>query len=402
MGTKDRARRPRPCRAGSIARLGGVVVFLGACSGADATAPDLSTAQDDAAAIVEQYLTLDLGAPLNYAEPAYPAHYDRGVLDRDNTPSTNPVTDAGATLGRVLFHDVALSVNYGTSCASCHIQTRGFTDPDALSEGFEGEPTAAHSMRLANARFFEGDRMFWDRRARDIEDQVLQPVQNAVEMGFTAENGGLTALIERMESLEYYPALFEWAFGTEEITEPRMRAALAQYVRSIISTGSRFDAGFAQLGPPVPGAPPPRAPIPGFTAQENHGFQLFTQPPGQGGAGCAGCHQLPTLALDPDSRSNGLDAGETTVFKAPSLKNVAVTGPYMHDGRFATLDEVIEHYSTGIQNGPALDRRLRGPDGQPIRPDFTEAEVAALVAFMNTLTDSALLSDPRFTDPFRH
>lgn len=384
-----------------------LIVGMGGCATGEPTAPAIDdttgdTPVADPAQTVMKYLTVDLDAPLNYAAPAYPTHYDANVLGRDNAPADNPVTDAGATLGRVLFHDVELSLNRTKSCASCHIQSLGFTDSDTLSEGFEGGRTGAHAMRLANARFYEGQEMFWDRRATDVEDQVLQPVENAVEMGFSAENGGVSALIERLNGLEYYPALFEWAFGTSTVTEERIRHALAQYVRSIVSTGSRFDTGFAQLTPQQPGGPPPQGPISGFTQEENLGYQLFIRPPDRGGAGCAGCHQLPTFALDDNSRSNGLDVGETTVFKSPSLKNVAVTGPYMHDGRFATLEEVVEHYSSGIQNGPALDRRLRGPDGQPIRPNFTETEKAALVAFMRTLTDTALLSDARFADPFRH
>lgn len=383
-----------------------MIVALGGCAGSDLTAPGMAadgsganTMEADPFAAVVRVLKLDLDAPLNYANPTYPAHYDRNVLGRDNTPPDNPVTDAGATLGRVLFHDVQLSLNQTKACASCHVQALGFTDDEALSEGFEGGRTGAHSMRLGNARFYEGERMFWDRRAVDVEDQVLQPIQNAVEMGFSPDNGGTAALIQRMNGLAYYPTLFEWAFGDSQITEDRMRSALAQYVRSIVSTGSRFDTGFAQLAPRG-GGPPAAGPIPGFTAQENEGFQLFTRPPNQGGAGCSGCHELPTMALDRNSGSNGLDAGETTIFKAPSLKNVAVTGPYMHDGRFRTLEEVVEHYSTGIQNGPALDRRLRTPNGQPIRPRFTAEESAALVAFMKTLTDTALLDDARFTNPF--
>lgn len=396
MEVRATLRRRTSAAAGFVSAL-----WMGACAGSEPTAPTTETAEADAATTVMQYLRLDLDAPLNYADPAYPSHYDPNTLGRDNTPIDNPVTDEGATLGRVLFHDVSLSLNQSTSCATCHVQALGFTDSEVLSEGFEGGRTEAHAMRLANARFYEGDEMFWDRRAEDLEDQVLQPVQNAVEMGFSEENGGVAALIQRMEGLDYYPALFSWAFGTPEITQTRIRAALAQYVRSIVSTASRFDTGFAQLAPPAPGGPPPQGPIPGFTAEENLGFRLFVAPPNQGGAGCAGCHQLPTLALDPNSGSNGLDQGETTVFKAPSLKNVAVTGPYMHDGRFATLDQVVEHYSTGVQAGPALDQRLRTPDGRPVRPRFTDAEKAALVAFMNTLTDTALLGDPRFSDPFR-
>lgn len=143
------------------------------------------------------------------------------------------------------------------------------------------------------------------------------------------------------------------------------------------------------------------APFPVLTAQENRGKQLFLQPPPAGGAGCQACHTAPTFALVGNSRSNGLDAGETRVFKAPSLKGVAVTGPYMHDGRFATLAQVVDHYVSGIQNGPALDQRLRGPGGQPQRLPLTADDKAALVAFLGTLTDNTVAADKRFSDPFK-
>ncbi|OYU14643.1 MAG: hypothetical protein CFE37_09930 [Alphaproteobacteria bacterium PA4] len=120
-----------------------------------------------------------------------------------------------------------------------------------------------------------------------------------------------------------------------------------------------------------------------------------------GGAGCSACHQPPTFALAANSDSNGLDAGETVIFKSPSLKNVGVSRAFMHDGRFATLLQVVEHYNSGVQAGPALDNRLRGPGGAPQRLGLSDADKAALVAFMETLTDTTLNSDPKFGNPFR-
>ena len=382
------------CRKIVVWRVGGVllgVAALGACGESPVTAPE--DVAVDPSTLVARNLTVDLDAPLNYAAPAYPAHYDLLIRSRNNTPASNPVTDAGATLGRVLFHDPALSLNRTVTCASCHVQEQGFTDPRRLSRGFQGGETGAHSMRLGNAAYYTGREMFWDRRADDLEEQSLQPVLDPTEMGFTAEVGGVGALLQRLEGLEYYPPLFAWAFGSPEITEARVRQALSQYVRSIVSVGSRFDDGFARVFRTG-------GPVPGLTAEENEGFRLFRSPPADGGAGCAGCHEIPTFALDANSGSNGLDAGETRIFKAPSLKNVAVTGPYMHDGRFATLEEVVDHYDAGVRAGPALDRRLRGPDGSPIRLNLSSENQAAWVAFMRTLTDTGLLSDPRFGDPF--
>jgi cytochrome c peroxidase len=321
----------------------------------------------------------------------------------DNNPLTsNPLTDRGATLGRVLFHDKRLSINNTVSCATCHTGAVGFTDAARLSLGFNGvDRTAAHSMRLGNARFYQAGSAFWDRRAPSLEAQSTQPNQNEVEMGFDAAHGGIAALITRMRSLAYYPELFTFAFGDPEITELRIQRAIAQYVRSIVSIDSRFDQAFAQAYNPQLPDQGVNAPFPSFSPQENRGKQLFFQPPQQGGGGCAACHLAPTFALSAGSRSNGLDAGETRVFKSPSLKNVSVSGPYMHDGRFATLEQVIGHYVRGVQNGPALDNRLRDQNGQPLRLNFSAADEAALVAFLATLTDNTVRADPKFSDPFK-
>ena len=382
---------------GRRARTGVAAAVLAAgvmACGGDATSP--GAGEQALSRIVAEYLTIDLGNPPNYASPAWPVHYDADVLRRMNTPARSAIDDRIATVGRVLFFDRSLSINRGIACASCHVQELGFTDSSVQSFGFRGiEATAAHSMRLANAVFYEPEEMFWDRRAADLEDQALQPVVDPIEMGFTPAAGGLPAMIARLDSLEYYPALFEWAWGSGEITESRLRIALGQYIRSIVSVGSRFDTGFAQRH-----AEGGNGPIPGLTEQENRGFDLWRTRPDEGGAGCGRCHLVPTFALIDNSGSNGLDLDERTQFKAPSLKNIAATGPYMHDGRFGTLTEVVEHYNSGIQPAPSLDVRLIGERGSGLKLNLTEAEVAALVAFMETLTDDALLSDPKFANPF--
>lgn len=361
------------------------------------TDPNVPTPRE----IVLKYLKIDIDNLPNYAAPTYPRHYDAVILAQDNAPSLNKVTDAGAALGRVLFYDKKLSLNGTVSCASCHKQNLGFTDEAVLSKGFNGGLTGKHSMRLANANFYTGERMFWDKRAQDLEDQVTQPIKDHTEMGFDAAAGGIDALIGKMKGLEYYPVLFKNAFGTDEISELKMKLALAQFVRSMVSTDSKFDQGFAQVfntGAPGAGV---GAPFPNFTQQENMGKALFLQPPPQGGAGCAGCHSAPTFALAANSLSNGLNAGETVIFKSPSLKNSAIGGPFMHDGRFTTLAQVVEHYNSGIQNGPALDNRLRGPNGQPLRLNLNDQQKAALVAFLETLTDNTIIADIKFANPFK-
>jgi cytochrome c peroxidase len=355
----------------------------------------------DPLAAAKQALNLDPDRLPNYANPTWPVHYDANVRAGDNTPPGNPMTDKGAFLGRVLFHDKRLSFNDTIACATCHAQGNGFVDSARFSTGYDGGLTGAHAMRLGNVRFYAGASMFWDKRAASVEAQSTQPIQNDVEMGFQAAHGGMSALLGKMANLPYYPELFKWVYGDTRITEDRVQRALAQFERSMVSVGSRFDTGFAQVF--APGQP--RAgvgqPFPNFTAQENRGKNVFLTPPNQGGGGCVACHSIPTFSLDPNSRSNGLDAGETRIFKSPSLKNVGVTGPYMHDGRFATLAQVVQHYNAGIQDGPALDNRLRTPQGTPIRLNLSAADQAALVAFLRTLDDPQLNTDPKFSSPFK-
>lgn len=346
-------------------------------------------------------LTIDPANLPNYATPTLPAHYAGLIGGPNDNGRSAPVTDAGATLGRVLFHDRQLSINGTKSCASCHAQASGFSDPATFSSGFAGGVTTAHSMRLANARFWTPGTFFWDRRAATLEAQATEPIINPVEMGFDAAHGGLDSLVHKLQGLAYYPELFRLAFGDATISAARLQLAVAQYVRSIVSASSRWDSGYAQVFDPGLPDRGVNTPIPTFTAQENRGRQLFFTPPPQGGAGCAGCHVAPTYALAANSQSNGLDAGETRIFKAPSLKDVGVTGPYMHDGRFATLDAVVTFYDNGVQNGPALDQRLRGPGGGPLRLGLNQADRAALVAFLRTLTDTQLAVDAKFSDPFR-
>ena len=350
--------------------FGSLAVVLGAFSYRAATEPTLPA------------------TPYDYDGIALPSYLDRAdVLDRDNTPDDNPITDAGATLGRVLFYDVRLSKNQAVSCATCHRQEHGFSDPDRLSAGFDGEPTARNSMGLSFARFYGNGQMFWDERTRSLEHQTLMPIEDLVEMGMT-----LDELAVRLGATAFYPDLFANAFGTPEITSERVSLALSQFVRSIVATRTRYDAARQAQGGP------PGRPAPGLTDQENRGLGLFF-----GSARCSQCH-IGDLFVGTHATSNGLDSVITDQgagrgrFKTVSLRNVALTAPYMHDGRFATLEDVLRRYSTGIQPSPGLN--LRGRGGRPFRPDFTADERAALVAFLNTLTDSTLATDPRWSDPF--
>jgi cytochrome c peroxidase len=256
---------------------------------------------------------------------------------------------------------------------------------------------------LVNARFNENGRFFWDRRAATLEAQSTQPIQDPGEMGFDAAHGGIAAALARLRERPYYAPLFRMAFGDSVITEDRVQRALAQYVRSIVSTTSRWDLAAAPVFTVNNPQGSLNGPFPTLTPEENQGKQLFQ------GSGCASCHVPPSFSLNANSRSNGLDAGETRVFRSPSLKQVGRSGRFMHDGRFATLEQVIDFYKEGIQAGPALDNRLMAPplvpngppSGIPRRFGFTAAQKAVLVAFLRTLTDEALAADPRFSDPFR-
>jgi cytochrome c peroxidase len=205
--------------------------------------------------------------------------------------------------------------------------------------------------------------------------------------------------LAKLQALPYYPALFTAAFGDASVTEARVQRALAQFQRAMVATSSRWDAGYAANYNPALPDDGLGAPIAGFTGQEERGRQLFIQGRGQGGLACAACHVPPTFALAANSRSNGLDAGETTVFKSPSLKSVSRSGAFMHDGRFSSLEQVVEHYNSGVQDGPALDNRLQAGNA-PRRLNLTEADKAALVAFLRTLDDTALPADPKFASPF--
>lgn len=352
--------------------------------------------------------------PYNYANPDLPRFFTaQNIQDQDNTPDNNQVTDWGATLGRVLFYDKAMSLNQTIACASCHLQEAGFSDPDALSTGFEGGLTGRNSMGLTNARYYTRGSFFWDERAATLEDQVLMPIQDHIEMGLT-----LDTLVNRLAALDYYPDLFELAFGDEEVTSERISFALAQFIRAMVSTNSKFDEGLASLDR---GQNMGNTPFDNFTDLENLGKMLFFS----NRTNCSACHGSVNFVGNVP-RNNGLELASVDLgigaisgnqrdiglFKVNSLRNIELTGPYMHDGRFATLEEVIEHYNSGVVAHPNLAPQLRGggpgggpggPGGnnnQPRRLNLSDQEKQALVDFLKTLTDIEFIEDAKFADPF--
>jgi cytochrome c peroxidase len=369
-------------------------LVLAACGGGG-TSPSATPAG------VARLTTIDFANVANYSAPVLPAYFDRTVAALDSGGASDAIDNRVATLGRVLFYDLRLSTNDRASCASCHSQRLGFTDGMRFSNGISGAATTDfHAMRLGNIRYWQPGTMFWDRRVTSVEAQAGHPIVNPVELGWTDRQGGINGLIRKMGATAHYPDLFAWAFDSPAITEPRIQQALSHFVRAMVSSSSRWDTGYARV---FSANAPNRAldvDLPSFTPQENRGRHLFMTGAAQGGAGCSSCHLPPTFALSPDSRSNGLDAGETRLFKAPSLRSAGLTGPYMHDGRFATLAEVVDFYDRGIQDGPALDARLR-QGRSPQRLNLSAADKAALVAFLMTLNDPVLTTDPRFSDPFR-
>jgi cytochrome c peroxidase len=334
--------------------------------------------------------------PFRYADLDLPAHFRTPAARRfDNTPPDNPVTDAGATLGRVLFYDTRLSANNTVACGSCHVQKHAFAAPDRFGKGFAGQLGDRNPMSLVNLRYYPRGRFFWDERAGSLEDQVLMPIQSKAEMGHD-----LTRVMAILARDEHYPELFRKAYGDPEVTRRRAARALAQFLRSLVSYQSKYDEGLARVDSV-------RDDFPNFTAQENRGKTLFLQR-------CATCH-LPrgqaahfimlrpfNNGLDGDFRTSDGGLGDITLvgshlglFKSSSLRNVEFTAPYMHDGRFATLEAVIDHYSKDVKRHPNLDGRLRR------RLNFNDTQKAALVAFLRTLSDRHFLTDPKFSDPFQ-
>lgn len=342
---------------------------------------------------------LDLTTLANYANQPIPAY-----INKSNTPGNNPITDKGATLGRVLFYDKRLSRNDTISCASCHQQARAFGDTATASVGVSGT-TGRHSMRLVNARFGTEARFFWNERAASLEAQTTQPIQDHVEMGFSGTSGdpALSVLITKLSAIAEYRVLFAMTFGDATINEARLQFALAQFVRSIQSFDSRFDVGRLAAGNNGPN-------FGNFTVEENRGKRLFLDPPNQNGAGCAGCHRPPEFDIDPNSRNNGIIASlsggtDLTNTRSPSLRDLVgpdgqSNGAFMHDGSRSTLAQVIDHYNLIPANNTNLDPRLRGPGGTLQNLALTVQEKSDLVAFLRTLTGSAIYTDEKWADPF--
>jgi cytochrome c peroxidase len=305
----------------------------------------------------------------------------------------NKTTDAGATLGRVLFYDKRLSITNTLACASCHHQERGFTIPARFAVGVAGLPTRRNPMALGNVRFNVGNRFFADERVRELEQMVLMPIQDPIEL-----DNSLETVVARLEATSFYPQLFADTFDTPEITSDRIAKALAQFLRSMINYQAKFDVAMH----PMVYSPARQDPSGVFDAREIRGLELFEM------HRCSQCHEPDTHNQERPS-NNGIDlvpsdlGSGNGMFRAASLRNVVLTAPYMHDGRFQTLREVIDQYDHGVQDSSLLDvfmREFPTPEHPVRRLSLSEADKQALEAFLNTLTDDSFLHDPKFSNPF--
>jgi cytochrome c peroxidase len=356
-------------------------------------------------ALLSQYLNLP-AKPDNYLTKL-PKHLEtQGLFAR-------PVDQDKAILGRVLFYDKNLSKDGKINCASCHRQAIAFSDDAPVSRGVFDRVGTRNSIALGSVLNFaayygtdlfgpSGIPFFWDNRAGTASEQNLATMTSPVEMDMSHSD-----IVNAVRAQPYYAPLFRMAYGDETVTAQRVSEAIANFINAIGSFRSKFDREAERVIGIDTWNNRERMDFPGFTAAENRGKRIYLD-------NCASCHSPVQGRPMKMYANNGLDAtttdqgvggvtkksSEMGMFKVPLLRNIALTAPYMHDGRFATLEEVIDHYSTGIQAHPNLSPELRD-NGQPRRFNFNPQQKSDLIAFLHTLTDEELLVDKRFSNPFR-
>ncbi len=342
------------------------------------------------------------GAPTPLADFSAPF-----VFGRFQVPSDNPLTEESVELGRRLFYDPRLSGNNTVSCSTCHQQHLAFTDGRPTGVGITGKPLAFNSMSLANL-MWGPRRFFWNGRAASLDEQALVPIQHPDEMA-----QDLDELLDELGEDEIYRGLFNVAYG--EISSATIVSALASFQRTLVSSNSRYDQFL-------------RGEIT-LSDTEELGRKLFMAHPdvkaSLRGANCIDCHsQFLTggFSTGYDGFSNnGLDSQDDLpaglqevtgkpehrgLFKVPTLRNIALTAPYMHDGRFRTLEEVLDHYDRGIRKSSTLSALIMEADNlqknaqDRISLNLTEEEKAAVIAFLHTLTDQEFVTAERFSNPF--
>jgi cytochrome c peroxidase len=313
------------------------------------------------------------------------------LLPEPEIPANNPLTEEGIALGRKLFFEKNLSADNTLACAGCHKPNEGFSDQRRFSVGIDGIAGTRNSMPLINFAWNTKNKFFWDGRSNSIEEQVLEPVIDVIEMHNTWPNAVAT-----LQTDANFPTAFDEAFGTATITKELVAKALAQFIRTLVSGDSKFDKHL--LGEAT------------LTPLETEGLAVFLD---ESRGDCFHCHGSPSNPLwtDNDFHNNGLDEdfsdlglGDITgdpaqfgMFKSPSLRNLAFTAPFMHDGRFATLDEVINHYSEGLVFSPTIDPLMKTIAQGGVQ--LTEADKAALKAFLLSLSDTTLTTNPAYQNP---
>ncbi len=327
-----------------------------------------------------------------------PFNLEYGAFPAPDLPTDNPLTVQGVELGRMLFYEPMMSKDGSQSCADCHRQPDGFSDTTRFSIGVEGLPGKRQAMPVFNMAWHTNE-FFWDGRAHLLRDQSLKPIQDPLEMNETLEN-----VIKKLSDTQMYRDQFIRAFGTDEITSHKMSLAMEQFMMSIVSTNSKYDkylAGEVQL-----------------TDSEERGRVLFETEynpffPDESGADCAHCHggfnfendQYMNNGLDTDAEITDIGREEVTQnpddkakFKVPSLRNIAVTPPYMHDGRFQTLEEVVDHYNEGIKESSTVDPTVLNTKDTGLF--LSDQDKEDLINFLKTLTDETFLNNEAYKTPF--
>ncbi|WP_373456515.1 cytochrome-c peroxidase [uncultured Tenacibaculum sp.] len=303
-------------------------------------------------------------------------------------PSTNPTTKEGVRLGKKLFFDPILSLDNSTSCASCHDPKKSFTDNLQFSGGVNNKIGTRNSMPLFNLAWNFDERFAWDGKEFGLEAQAFEPVTNPLEM-----NSDWKVVATKLKNHNEYPLLFKEAFGDIEIDSNLVVKAIAQFERTLISGNSKFDKF---LNNEVE-----------LTPEEQNGFNVFME---ESRGDCFHCHGSENNPLWTNNKfhNNGLDENFTDLglgaitgdsndngkFRTPSLRNLAFTAPYMHDGRFTTLEEVINHYSEGLKNSPTVDPLMKKVTQGGVR--LTDKDKADLKAFLLTLSDTEFINNPDF------
>jgi cytochrome c peroxidase len=324
-----------------------------------------------------------------------PSHFPNMVI-----PEDNPLTKEGVELGRFLFYEKRLSGDNTMSCATCHMPQNGFSDANQFSVGIDGIAGTRQSMALVNLgweNFF-----FWDGRSSSLEEQILEPVPNPIEMHQSWKDA-----VSKLNADVKYRNRFFRAFNEEGIDSVKVSKAIAQFLRTLVSGESKYDVMYKYENSMTLNSNE-QAILGTIDPEEWAGYDLFKS---LNGADCFHCHNGPLMQVKKFS-NNGLmpnsinDFGRAIVtnnpednykFKVPTLRNIALTAPYMHDGRFATLDEVIEHYSSGIHMSPTIDPLIEFGSQGGVQLDAQEKYL--LKKFLLTLTDNNFINNPNFKDP---